>query len=213
MVVAHELFAKEDDNVDDPMSLALIPTVLLLKRCLKRLSERVDEFLRQPDVEEVDHEEKLAPQGCRGSSGAEEILEDNRCAPQGVPELLGAEEEVPAFLVPLDAEKESHEDELAAQGCRRSSGAMERLEDSKGGLLGCRGLLNAEEFEPLVVGEVESSISASLEFQEVPLGNGPPDAEEEVPACLGLNDKRFPLGCRGLLDAEEVPEDMCAPRE
>ena len=45
---------------------------------------------------------------------------------------------------------------------------MERPEDSKGGLLGCRGKLNAEELEPLVVGDVESSSSASLEFQEVP---------------------------------------------
>ena len=121
------------------------------KITLKRLSERVDEFPRQPDVEEVDQEEKLASQGCHGLSGAMGMLEDSRC----------------------------------------------------------RGWLNAVDFEPLVVGLVGSSSLEGLEFQDVLLGDGPPDAEEEVPACLGLDDKRPPLGCRGLLDVEEVPEDTC----
>ena len=44
VVSAHELFVKEDDYVDDPMSPALIPTVLLLKRCLKRLSGSTSSF-------------------------------------------------------------------------------------------------------------------------------------------------------------------------
>ena len=51
-----------------------------------------------------------------------------------------------------------------------------------------RGPLSFEEFEPLVVGESESNVSAgyrSLEFQEVLVGNGLPNAEKVVPACDG----------------------------
>ena len=94
----------------------MIPTVLPLKRCLKRLSTS---SLGKPDVEEVDHDEKRGPKGCRESSGGEKILEAIRCAPQGFPGLLGAEEEVPAFLGLPDVEEESHEDKHALQGRRR----------------------------------------------------------------------------------------------
>ena len=127
VVGAHELFCEGDENVDDPMPPTVIPIVFSLERCLKRLSERVEEL----DVEEVDHEEKRASQGCRGSWGDEEILEDNRCSPQGVPGLLGSEEEVPAFLGLPDVEEESHEDKHGPQACLGSSGAMEMLEGSR----------------------------------------------------------------------------------
>ena len=89
VVGAHELFCEGDENVDDPMPPTVIPTVLSLEHCLKRLSDRVEELY----VEEVDREEKRAAQGCRESSGGEEIFEANRCSPQGFPGLLGAEEE------------------------------------------------------------------------------------------------------------------------
>ena len=108
VVGAHELFCEGDENVDDPMPPAAIPTVLPLMRGLKRFAERVDQIPRQPNVEEVDHEEKRAPQGCRESSGGEKILEANRCA----------EEEVPAFPGLPDVEEESHEDKHALQGRR-----------------------------------------------------------------------------------------------
>ena len=111
VVGAHELLCKGDENVDDPMPPTVIPIVLSLEHCLKGLSDRVEEL----DVEEVDHEETGALQGCRESSGGEEIFEANRCAPQGLPGLLGAEEEVPAFLGLPDVEEESHEDKHAPQ--------------------------------------------------------------------------------------------------
>ena len=73
--------------------------------------------------------------------------------------MLGSEEEVPAFPGLPDVEEESHEDKHALQGRRGSSGAMEMLEGSRSAPLG-RGSRNAEEFEPLVVGESELSGSA-----------------------------------------------------
>ena len=91
---------------------------------------------------------------------------------------------------------------------------MEMLEGSRSAPLG-RGSRNAEEFEPLVVGDSESNGSAgyrSLEFQKLLVGNGLPNAEKVVPACHGPDDKRPLLQCRGLPDAEEISKDRCAPR-
>ena len=89
-----------------------------------------------------------------------------------------------------------------AVGCR---GGMEMLEDSRGGLLGRRGWLNAEDLEPLVVGEGR----VEAVWREVLLGNGPPDAEEEVPTCLGLDDKRPPLGSVGRLTWRRSSGTLC----